>query len=352
MNKTTRKSMQSLGLGLALSFAFTGEAMAQDIHFSQFYMSPLTLNPACAGAFKDVDATLNYRNQWGSVSSPYKTMEAAVDLRAFQKKWKSGFLGLGLNVYNDVAGDGNLTTTMVDLSLAGHVRIDNHQLLSAGVQGGFGQSSIQVSNLSWDNQWNGFEYNSQLPSGETFKNQSFLYPDVGAGVLYQYNKGEMYVSGNDNLQSDIGFSVSHINQPMQTFYASSTDQLYMKYTLHGNMTFGLKNTPLSLMPGFVFYRQGPTQEIMVGSLVKYTLKEDSKYTGYVKGASIALGAYYRWNDAVVISSLMEFANYAIGVSYDVNVSDLRTASNGLGGIELALRYVNPSNFLYQNKARF
>jgi len=219
MIKNTRKSIQSLGLGIVLSVAFTANGLAQDIHFSQFWMSPLTLNPASAGAFKDIDATINYKNQWSSVSSPYKTFAAAVDLRAFQKKWKSGFLGLGLNVYNDVAGDGNLSNTMVDLTLAGHIKINNHQLLSAGIQGGFGQSSVQVNNLTWDNQFNGFEYVPGSPSGEHFANTSFLYPDVGAGIQYQYNKGEMYVSGNDNIQSDIGFSVSHINQPMMTFYS-------------------------------------------------------------------------------------------------------------------------------------
>jgi type IX secretion system PorP/SprF family membrane protein len=247
-----------------------------------------------------------------------------------------------------------LSTLMLDLDLAGHVRVGEHQIVSAGLQGGFGQQSVQTSNLTWDNQFNGFNYVPGSSSGEHFANSAFTYPDIGAGVLYQYNKGEAYISGNNNLHAEAGFSLSHINQPLLTFYESnqSTNYLYMKYTVHGNMTFGLKNTPISLMPGFVFYRQGPNQELMVGSLVKYTLKEDSKYTGYVRGASIALGAYYRWDDAVIITSLFELANYAIGFSYDVNVSDLRAASNGFGGFEIALRYVNPSNFLYQNRARF
>ncbi len=354
MKKCVHQFIKSAGLGIILPLTFAGSALAQDIHFSQFYMSELTLNPAAAGAFKDITATTNYRNQWSSVNSPYKTFAAAVDIRAFQKKWKSAYLGFGLNVYNDVAGDGNLSTTIVDLSLAGHVKLDEHQILSAGLQGGFGQFSVTPGNLVFDSQYDPATGNINPNSGEKFANTSVLYPDLGAGILYQYNKGEMYVSGNDNLQSNIGFSVSHLTQPNLSFYGApiGNDILYMKYVAHGNMTFGLKNTPLSLMPGFVYYRQGPAQEITAGSLVKYTLKEDSRYTGYVKGAAIALGAYYRWDDAVIISSLLEMSNYAIGFSYDVNVSGLRNASNGLGGFEIALRYINPSNFLYQNKARF
>jgi type IX secretion system PorP/SprF family membrane protein len=336
-------------------------ASAQDIHFSQFYMSPLTLNPATAGAFKDITATTIYREQWQAVSSPYQTFAIAGDMRLMKAKWKSGYLGVGLNVFSDKAGDGSLSTTQVNLNLAAHVKLDANQTLSGGLQAGFGQYSINLNNLTWDNNYNqatGVVTPGMGTSGEIGKiaSTSILYPDIGAGMLYQYNKGESYISGNDVFQSNFGVAVAHINQPTQSFYASSSgtdnDVLFMKYTVHGMLLIGLKNTPISINPSFVYYRQGPAQEITAGSLIKYTLKEDSKYTGYVRGAAISLGAFYRWDDAVIISSLLEMGNYAIGLSYDVNISELSTVSEGRGGFELSLRYVNPSNFLYQNKARF
>lgn len=345
-------TVYSFRLFITILFVASLRLSAQDIHFSQFYMSQLSLNPATAGAFKAITAVANYRDQWRSINSPYRTYSVGADMRLLKKNWKNTTLGIGLNVFSDKAGDGDLATTQVALSFASHLKISETQKISAGLQLAGGQRSINFSALTWDNQFDGFSYNASLPSGELAGNSSFLYPDLGFGLLWQFEKSEMYISGNDQLQANIGFSLQHINQPRLSFYSSANDQLYMKYVVHGNGLVGIKNTPLSVMPGFVYYRQGPAQEIKFGSMLKYTLKEDSKYTGYIKGASVAGGVYYRFQDAVVITGLLELANYAIGVSYDVNVSELRTASYGQGGFEITLRYVNPSNFLYQNKARF
>jgi type IX secretion system PorP/SprF family membrane protein len=324
---------------------------AQDIHYSQFYMSPLILNPATAGAFKDINATANYRNQWNSVSSPYKTYAIAGDMKIVKEKWQNAVLGVGLNVFNDRTGDGSLNTAAINISIASHLKLNEQQIFSLGLNGGLGQRSLNFSSLTWDNQFNGFSYDATLPTGENLASSSYFFPDFGGGILYQFHKNETYISSNDQLQANIGFSVSHVNQPRFSFYSSTADLLYMKYVSHGNMLVGIKNTPFSLVPGFVYYKQGPAEEVMLGSLIRYTLREESKYTTYVKGSAIEAGAYYRWNDAIVIVTLLEMANYAIGVSYDITVSDLRKASTGRGGFEISLRYVSPSNFLNQNKAK-
>jgi hypothetical protein len=126
----------------------------------------------------------------------------------------------------------------------------------------------------------------------------------------------------------------------------------MKTVFHGNVLYGIKNTNLSLVPGYVVYLQGSNKEILFGSMFRYTTKESSKYTGYVKGSAIGWGLHYRNNDALVASFLLEMGQYALGISYDVNVSKLKTASSGRGGFEIALRFVNPNPFLYSSKARF
>jgi len=92
------------------------------------------------------------------------------------------------------------------------------------------------------------------------------------------------------------------------------------------------------------YFQGPASEIFIGSLVRFKLKQDSKYTSVMKSSALSLGAYYRAKDAIVASMLLEYANYTIGISYDINTSSLTTASNGRGGMEVALRFVLPNPF--------
>ena len=333
--------------------AFDSKLIAQDIHFSQYYMSDLTLNPAMAGAFKDITATANYRSQWGSITTnPYKTMSAAIDGRFRTKTKKKAILAVGLNFYKDQEGDGDLSTLLVNLSVATHVKLDAHSIFSVGLNGGIGQQSMNFSNFTWDSQYVNGSYSSTNPSYEPVHSSSYIFPNFGAGVLYQYNKNEMYISGNDKLHADFGMSVDHINQPLESFYPASSNILYLRFAAVGNLLYGIKNTPLSIVPGFVYYRQGPTQEVQVGSMLKYTLREDSKYTGYVNGASVDVGLYYRWDDALVITGLIEMANYSIGLSYDATLSGLISPTTARGGFEISLRYVNPSNFLYQNKARF
>lgn len=335
------KGKKQLHATVIIMFACTLSHFSQDIHFSQFYMCPQFINPASAGAFKDINANTNYREQWRSVANPYKTFTLAYDMKVFKDKFANSFFGAGLSFFNDRQGNGNLTNNQASLSIASHLKISKHQTLSVGIQGGFGQRSFNLSALTWDSQFDGLYYDASLPTNEQFASTSFLYADVNAGVLFQYKKNEMYISGNDDIQANIGFSVSHVNRPRFTFYSASNDLLYMKYVAHGNILVGIKNTPISFIPGFIFYRQGPAQEISLGTMIRYSLSENSKYTNYIKAGSISCGTYYRFKDALVIVSLLEFANYSIGMSYDINTSDLTKASYGRGGFEIALRYFFP-----------
>ena len=88
----------------------------QDIHFSQMRFSPLNLNPALAGAEQNLQAVINYRNQWNSVAFPFQTISGSVDWRFKEKQGGNGFLAGGVNVFNDQAGDVRMTTTNVNLS--------------------------------------------------------------------------------------------------------------------------------------------------------------------------------------------------------------------------------------------
>ncbi len=52
----------------------SASCIAQDIHFSQFFETPLLRNPALAGIFTgDIRAQGVFRDQWNSVTNAYKT---------------------------------------------------------------------------------------------------------------------------------------------------------------------------------------------------------------------------------------------------------------------------------------
>jgi type IX secretion system PorP/SprF family membrane protein len=326
-------------------FASPSDVKAQDAHFSQFYNSPLTLNPSLAGAFNGkIRLMTNYRDQWRSISTPYKTFAFSCDMGLLKKETTSGFLGAGISFISDKAGDSELGLNQVNLSLAYHVQVSGYNSLSAGIQGGFAQKSINYTNLSWDNQFDGNVYDPDLPSYETGFSDNLSYFDLGTGLQWTYAKGEMYSTANNQLLINAGVSFFHLNQPNISFYSTSKDDLPIKIVMHAALQFGLKNSKLSFCPSFVYMQQESLKNIIVGTFLRYKLIEESKYTGFVKGAAISFGGHYRVGDAFIPSVQLELAHYAIGICYDVNTSNLKNASSGKGGIEISLRYCNPNPF--------
>lgn len=313
---------------------------AQDIHFSQFNNSPLTLNPANTGAFTgSVRAILNYKDQWGKVAAPFKTYGFSCDGGLFRNKWQNGYIGVGISIFNDKAGDSKMQQTQANISLSCIRRLNKNNNLTAGIQGGFAQRSANLTSLSWDSQYDGMAYDPTLPSNETNAG-TFSYQDFSGGLLWSYGRGEMYSTANDHLSFNVGIAMHHINKPHQTFIGQS-DKMYSKIIFHASTVIGLKNTNISVVPGIFTAFQGKSKEILLGSLFKYNLKSASHYTGFVKGSALYFGAHYRWADAWVVQAQLEIHDWLLGVSYDVNTSALKTASRGLGGLEISLRFINP-----------
>jgi len=332
----------------------TSNLYAQDIHFSQFTMTPLELDPSEAGKFGgNQRVILNYRNQWSSVASPYKTYGLSFDSRLSKK---DNFLGAGITAYNDKAGDINMGLLSVNLYLAYHTKLGNNSYISGGIQGGFLQRSIDPSKLRYDNQYDGFGNNSALSSNEIISNPSFFQPDFAVGVSYSYGSSSNRVISNngfDGTKLNIGTSVQHVSNPKFTFLGDNSEKQALRYILHANTSFGVKNTNMAIQPsGFIAYQQG-AMEFTIGSYFRYTLKEKSRFTKFSNGAAISFGTHYRVGDAFILSTLMETGSLAFGLSYDFNFSKLRVASNGNGGFEIAIRYISPNPFgTKRSQARF
>jgi len=325
------------------------DLQAQDIHFSQFWMSPLIQNPANAGGEENIRAILNYRDQWRSIGTPYKTFNASFDMALSKVENKTGFWAGGVNFFNDRAGESEMGTFQVNLSVAYHIFVGEHSTLGAGLMGGFAQRTINYNNLQWGSQFDGYSYNSALTPGEPAGTDKISYLDIGGGIVWNYSKGEKYMSGNDQRKATLGLAVYHPNKPDYSFYETG-ENLEMKTVLHGDMLIGIPNTSLSILPGVIFYSQGKLHELTAGAMFRYLLKEESNYTDFEKGRAISLGAHFRTKDAFIASMLLEISNFDIGISYDFNISPLETASSGRGGFEIALRYTM-KNPLRQGAAR-
>jgi len=304
----------------------------QDVHFSQFFSSPLTLNPANAGVFDgDLRAIMNYRSQWGSITQPYSTMAASVDFPVL-KKMKGGMFGLGLNFLKDDAGDSKMSTMNYGLSLAYHLDISGGHgahYLSLGFQGGMIQRSITNSELTWNEQWNGAEFDQNISTVDQLGGSSITALDISSGLHWYY-------SPDDKMKLFAGFSMFHLNSPNVSFDDDSP--LIKKYTFHGGGDIAINGGNYALMPNFVFVKQGANQYFDIGTEVKVFLQEKTKFTNYKNQMFMTFGPYLRWGDAAYIVARFNWNGITAGVSYDFNLSELTAVSNGNGGFEIMLGY--------------
>lgn len=356
-----------LGVQIALLCLLFNTSFAQDLHFSQYTQTPSLVNPALTGSTHTLRASVIYKDQWRGVTVPYKTYGASFEMKFKASNWeksdenktkayKKSFSRLagGLSFYNDKAGDGNMGTSQVNLSLASFVPINVKNSLSVGLQTSIVQRKVDFSKLIFPDQYNGTAYDPNMSNGEDASSQSFTYPDIAAGFNWSYGYSEKAMAANNSFKANAGVSLYHVNRPKQRFLTGSNERLSPKLVLHGDFILGLKNTNVALAPSYLVQLQGPNTEILVGMMYKYYFKEDSKYTGFIKQSAFGLGAAYRNLDALIVSAQVEFGQYAIGFSYDLNTSKLTRASTGRGGPEIFLRFVTPNPFLYQmhSKAKY
>ena len=292
----TKNIIIAIGVILLSQISHLASSFAQDVHFSQFNMTPLILNPALTGIEGDQRAFLNYKNQWqgmGMQGATYNTALFSFDMRLFKKKWRKGYLGTGINAYKDVAGDLKMGTTQLNLSIAGIVFINEKQLISGGLQGGYVQKSLSADAMQWDSQYdaNAGAFNSSLPSNDIASVPTIGYGNFSAGIAWNYNKNQSTLSAHDQLKINLGLAAFNINTPKQNFINyENNDKLYSRFVVHGTALIGIKNTNLALTPNVVLLKQGPSYELNVGTLFRWTLKEESKYMGAFKETAFSFGA--------------------------------------------------------------
>lgn len=330
--------MRKIALTLVFFTALLTSEAQQDFHYSQFFASPITYNPANSGAFEDdIRGTLNYRNQYSSVAEPYRTFGISVDapIKISDDAYDQNFLGLGLSVVNDNAG----TIGFNQLHIAGSAAyaIDlggteqNPHFISLGLQIAFIQRSMNFSNSTWETQWTGTGFNQSTSSGEAYVGDlSESNVSLGGGISW-------FNSISDNARILAGAAVLNANTPSMELLGQE-DNLLRKYTGHVSMAVAPETQNVIYYPNVFVMFQGPNRIIDVGSEIEFSLWERTEFTDHKNNLSLNLGAYYRVQDAIYFIGRVNYYDLSLGVSYDFTASQLAENNNGQGGVELVIGY--------------
>lgn len=331
-------SRASVVAALALTF---NSVQAQDIHFTQFNASPLIVNPAFTGNFSGQwRAAAIYRDQWRSVTSPFKTYAVSVDAPIVNDLSHDDYLAAGLQLYNDRAGDANLSNLSVLASVAYHKFLGSKQdkSLSVGFQGGYTQKSIDLTKLYFANEFNngGFDPGT---SGEAMNNR-VNYFTLNAGLSWAH-------AVSSNFGYAIGLGANNINQPQESLMKKRNSEvgLGMRYTAQVGAIAYLSEK-FSLRPALLYQSQSTATEMVAGNEF-HLIVGNPEFRNFT--TAVFLGGYYRSNDALMVNAGVEFKGLRVGVSYDYNTSNLKTASNGNGGFEISLIYIAPDPLDFARK---
>lgn len=327
MNMKTLQSMKKYWLSGVL--ALIGLPLcAQDIHLSQFMETPILRNPALIGLFKgDVRFQAVYRNQWNSVTIPYQTGTVSGEMK-FPVGNYNDHVTAGIQASFDRAGASNLQSVQFLPALNYHKSLseDKSSYLSVGFMGGYVQRQFNPAHLTFNNQYTGGRFDPAAPTGEEGRlaKIGYGYWDAGVGMSYNGVLGEA-------TNYFIGAAYYHFNKPKVSFFNDD------KVTLDAKMSFNMGITvPVServrVIAHYNQVHQGAYSEFIGGAFVGYGLMDE----GLESDRGMYGGLFYRWNDAIVPMFRLDMGAWEIGVSYDVNVSRLTTASRAMGGFEVSM----------------
>jgi type IX secretion system PorP/SprF family membrane protein len=338
------KRLSIIILATALSFA----AMAQDIHFSQFYMAPLQLNPAMTGIMNcNQRLGANYRNQWASVlrDKAFQTYQVAYDAKVASGRYD--YFGIGGSIWSDVAGSLSFRSTLLNMNFAYTKKMGGYRkqasYLSMGAKVGLAQRGLNLLEARWGSQNRDGSFDPTLSSNEpTFGltgRDNFLFADVSAGLLW-------FSVLDESNNFYVGGAYDHINRANQSFTVDKTVPLLSKFTIHAGGEFETSDR-ITLLPGIVTFLQGPYLQVNGGTSMRFLLGNSKR-----SAEAIQFGAWARLGnkvgednkaggilmDALILSTRFDYSQFSLGFSYDYNLSKLKTATNGNGSFEFALQY--------------
>lgn len=336
----------SFALIMGLFLGMSSSILAQDPHFSQFYASPLTLNPALAGTSPgNYRVAVNYRDQWrGALDNPLRTFSAAGDLKYYMndRQNRPDIASGGFMFFSDQVSDFDLNTNQIAVVGAYHKSLDQNidHYLGLGFQIGLIQKSINYEDLFFQDQFNSIN-DFNLPTGELLPANNFAFFDFAVGLNYSISpvKGRQYFGG---------ISYSHITTPNISFYKLDQtpnpalvreNALFAKLTGYAGMSM-TSSEKMEIQPRILFLSQGPHTEVNLGTNFKYKLDDyGDKHLHFGPWIRTVNNESGFGVESLVASIGIELKNILFGLSYDHSLGDLITDRKGLNALEISITFL-------------
>lgn len=310
-----------------LTFGFSSKG--QDYKFSQFYNSPINLNPAFTGKINSLYRFVaNYRVQYLPLQSPspFNTLSASADFGLLRDKLRGDIFGVGIVFTNDRQTAIRSNTALVSIAYHKSLGKNKNHYLSVGTQVGFLQRSVDLGNLAFASQFTGTGFDLSLNNQENFAGNKYFKPNLNLGLFWSSNFNKM-------LGAYAGVSVFNIIKPKDTFFKSDNERA-MRFNAHAGLFIDIKRIVL-ISPNGMYMFQAKAQQWIAGSSFSFNLS--GKQEPYK--TAVSTGIWYDGNGAIIASAGVSFLGLQIGLSYDATVKkDLSKAVKSFGALEASIIY--------------
>lgn len=315
-------------LAIFLLLHCANNAVCQDANFSQFYEVPMLRNPGLAGIFSgDYAITSAYRNQWQSVTTPYRTFAIGIEYKKAVKQNSNDFFTIGLQGTNDIAGESRLRRTQIFPVVNFHKSLNSEKdtYLSAGIMGGPVMQRFDPSQLTFDDQFVNGAFSPANPTKQVFTTTGFTYWDLSAGLTFSS------VVGSDT-RFYLGAGMFHILKPKVAFQKQYDVVLNPKYVVNAGLSKSL-NDANKLILYADYFMQGGSKLIQGGLMLSHDFLSNE-----TQDISLTGGLFYRSQDAFIPVLKLDYNKLGLGFTYDINTGKLKSASQMKGSFEVTLSY--------------
>jgi len=252
-------------------------------------------------------------------------------------KNSGGYFGFGLNALKDKLGNNGYQATAVHAAAAYHLPVNKNNTIRLGFSTSFEQRAVGFANGKWGSQFNGYQYDPGIASGEVFaaENQSSL--DIGSGISYTFSKAPQKRKHKIATRIEAGIAGFHLGSiPLNTPDGLTVD-IPTRFSGYLSSVFSISEK-MGLGPSAFYHYQGGLTNQMVGLNAVYLINSGDAFISNAKRTALSLGAHIRFKDAIIISPMFEWSDFAVGMAYDINISALNAYTSGRGSFELAFRW--------------
>ncbi len=310
-------------------FSSINNVAGQDPNFSQFFSSPLSINPSLAGNGDNKwRAMSTFRNQSLGFGTNYNTKSVSVDGKIYQVGASPNYVGLGVMFMQDDALEGVYKNTNISLNAAVHITLDKDEVhgLSGGLGFIYNKTNINFNDLTTGQQLSSSGFNRALPSGEPGLTNIPGFSSICSGLTYTFTTDEMV--------ADFGIAGYRFFKSKQSVYADGEQFNNPRYDAHFSIG-KLLSDRLDINLNGLYQMQSGISGFIGGGYFGLLHSDNPE-----SPRKLNLGAYYRVGDAIIPYAGYVFKDFQIGLTYDVRMNSSKDGAVTANIFELSLVYRN------------